>query len=94
VYIEHGNGTQTVYEHLKEIMVNPADDVLKGQNIAISGNTGTDKNGNPYPQHLHFELLLNVPDYDTAEALGNGAPIYNWPAGTTGYHVNPMLNIK
>jgi murein DD-endopeptidase MepM/ murein hydrolase activator NlpD len=88
IYINHGGGTQSVYEHLEEMRVAQGNTVTQGQIIAISGNSGTQADGRPYPYHLHFELLLNVPDSLTETRVGKEPP-FDWPAGTTGYHVNP-----
>ncbi len=51
IVIEHDNGTQTLYGHLSTLSVSVDDEVTKGQNIALSGNTG--KSTGP---HLHFEV--------------------------------------
>lgn len=52
ILIDHGDGIETKYGHLKKILVKKDDAVKKGQIIAKSGNTG--KSTGP---HLHFELL-------------------------------------
>ncbi|MBI6871675.1 M23 family metallopeptidase [Clostridium aciditolerans] len=52
ILIDHGNGIETKYGHLNEILVGKEDAVKKSQIIAKSGNTG--KSTGP---HLHFELL-------------------------------------
>lgn len=41
----------TIYAHCKEILVKEGDTIKKGQNIALSGNTG-----NTTGPHLHFEI--------------------------------------
>jgi murein DD-endopeptidase MepM/ murein hydrolase activator NlpD len=51
IVIEHPNGTQTLYGHLSQVLVNVGDSVSKGDNIAKSGNTG--RSTGP---HLHFEV--------------------------------------
>lgn len=54
VIIDHGNGYETRYYHLNSFSVNANDGVTAGQQIAVSGNSGT---GMPY--HLHFEVRHN-----------------------------------
>jgi murein DD-endopeptidase MepM/ murein hydrolase activator NlpD len=88
VYMDHGCGTQTVYEHLAKVYVSQGQVVAQGHVIALSGNSGRQKDGKPYPYHLHFELLMNVPDKET-NRYKSGEPPFGWPSGTTGYHVDP-----
>lgn len=49
--IDHGDGWQSVYGHLDRILVNCADDVIRGETVALMGSTG-----NSSGPHLHFEL--------------------------------------
>jgi murein DD-endopeptidase MepM/ murein hydrolase activator NlpD len=88
IYMDHGNGSRSVYEHLKEVDddLKQGNYVVQGRKIATSGNSGTPKNGT-YPPHLHFELMLGVPDGERDE-LGSSPP-YN-SDGITKYHVNPI----
>ncbi len=50
VKIRHSNGMETVYGHLKKILVKPNQIVRAGEAIALGGNTG--RSTGP---HLHFE---------------------------------------
>jgi len=54
VLIDHGNGFQTLYAHLKVFYVKVGDSVAKGQKIGEVGATG-----NATGPHLHFEILQN-----------------------------------
>ncbi|MBO8165110.1 MAG: peptidoglycan DD-metalloendopeptidase family protein [Brevibacillus sp.] len=54
VVIDHGNGIQTLYGHMKSISVKPGDVVAKGKVIGVMGSTG-----NSTGVHLHFEVRKN-----------------------------------
>ena len=51
IVIAHPNGTQTLYGHLSQLIVNEGDFVYQGQIIGATGNTG-----NSTGSHLHFEV--------------------------------------
>jgi hypothetical protein len=54
VAIDHGNGIQTVYNHLGSIWVSPGQYVGAGQGIAGVGCTGICTG-----PHVHFEVIVN-----------------------------------
>lgn len=66
VEIKHSNKFKTKYAHLKKIYVNIGDHVIRGQKIAIQGNTG-----NSTGDHLHFEILLNDKHIDPFDFIAH-----------------------
>ncbi|MBL8019256.1 MAG: peptidoglycan DD-metalloendopeptidase family protein [Leptospirales bacterium] len=54
IVIEHGSGLKTLYAHLSSVRVRRGQEVVAGQEIAISGNTGLTTG-----PHLHFEVIQN-----------------------------------
>jgi murein DD-endopeptidase MepM/ murein hydrolase activator NlpD len=55
VIIKHTNGMYSLYFHLKKYLVKVGDNVKRGEQIGISGNSGK-ANCQPLGYHLHFEL--------------------------------------
>jgi murein DD-endopeptidase MepM/ murein hydrolase activator NlpD len=51
VYVQHGDGTVTLYGHVNQFFVTPGQVVVAGQQIAEVGNRG--QSSGP---HLHFEV--------------------------------------
>jgi len=69
--ILHTNGQSTGYAHLQDVLVKEGDALTQGQQVAHSGNTGTETTG----PHLHFVLT------DTSFTPINPIPaIYSLPA--------------
>ncbi|ASQ91071.1 hypothetical protein CHL67_09215 [Prosthecochloris sp. GSB1] len=54
VVIDHGYGYATVYAHLSESLVSKGQRIVRGEVIALSGNTGISTG-----PHLHYEVLKN-----------------------------------
>ena len=55
VVIDHGYGYKTLYAHLfdKKFIVKKGQKVVRGEQIALSGNSG--KSSGP---HLHYEVIV------------------------------------
>ena len=53
VMIDHGDGYYTGFGHLSSFNVNAGDTVSRGQQIAVSGNTGISTG-----PHLHYEVYI------------------------------------
>ena len=54
IRINHGGGMVTVYAHNSKLQVKKGDKVYKGQQIALSGNSGSSTG-----PHLHFEVRID-----------------------------------
>lgn len=54
VLIDHGNGRQTLYGHLRKFIVREGDKIVRGQQLGEVGSTG--RSTGP---HLHFEIIEN-----------------------------------
>jgi murein DD-endopeptidase MepM/ murein hydrolase activator NlpD len=53
VIIDHGHDIKTLYGHLHKALVTQGQKVERGQQVALTGNTG--KSSGP---HLHYEILV------------------------------------
>ncbi len=51
IIIDHGNGYQTLYGHMSQLIATPGQTVAQGQQIGVMGSTG--RSTGP---HLHFEV--------------------------------------
>lgn len=54
IVIDHGNGYETVYAHLSDLLVRRGGKVHRGDVIGRTGNSGTS-----FAPHLHYEVLLD-----------------------------------
>jgi len=58
IVIDHGYGYETAYAHLGKCLVKEGDEVRRGQEIGLLGNTG-----NATAYHVHYEVRRNgVPE--------------------------------
>ncbi len=75
--IDHGNGYQTIYMHLKKKLVKKGDEVSCGDVIAKMGTTGCSTG-----QHLHFTVKINGKTDDPFNHVKKAN--YTCPAGSGG----------
>ena len=76
VFLDHGRGLCTTYNHLSRFLVAPGQVVERGEPIAISGYSGIDALvGFPWtPPHVHFNAWLNGAYVDPFTPLDSGEP--------------------
>lgn len=68
IIIRHGDGKETHYLHLSQILVKKGQRVKAGERIALSGNTSA---GNSTGPHLHFAFKHGAKFLDPAKVLKN-----------------------
>jgi murein DD-endopeptidase MepM/ murein hydrolase activator NlpD len=85
IRLRHSNGYDTIYAHLSEFLVSEGDRVAKGQQIGLSGSTGTAE------PHLHFEVQnsetgkdLRPSLFPTSGGSGGGSLLSGSGAGLSG----------
>lgn len=64
VMIDHGNGVVTQYSHLSKVTVRKGQKVARGQEVALSGNTGVSTG-----PHLDFKMFVNGTPVDPMKYL-------------------------
>ena len=65
VLVDHGNGWQTRYAHLKRIKVERGEKLTRGDVVGTVG-----RSGNASGPHLHYEILRNGTPVDPRPYLG------------------------
>lgn len=76
VFIDHGAGLVTTYNHLSRPLVTPGQRVKRGETIALSGYSGVDAVlFFPWtPPHVHFNTWLNGAYVDPFTPPGSNEP--------------------
>ncbi len=62
IVIDHGSNLVSKYMHLQRSLVKPGDKVKKGDDIALSGDSGK-----VTAPHLHFEIFKNAKPVDPSK---------------------------
>jgi murein DD-endopeptidase MepM/ murein hydrolase activator NlpD len=66
VLLDHGHGYRTLYGHCNEVLVEPGQQVKRGEVIARVGSTGLSKS-----PHLHYEVHVNGKPVDPINYYAN-----------------------
>ncbi len=96
VFVDHGDGLVTTYNHLARPLVAPGQRVRRGERIAISGYSGLDAlSGFPWtPPHVHFNVWLNGVYVDPFAPIGSGEVslwrTHNEPLPATGRELDEV----
>jgi murein DD-endopeptidase MepM/ murein hydrolase activator NlpD len=67
VSLEHGNGFQTRFAHCDRILVEPGQEVTRGETIATVGNSG-----HSTAPHVHYEILKDGTPYNPSQYILSG----------------------
>jgi murein DD-endopeptidase MepM/ murein hydrolase activator NlpD len=69
VYVDHENGMQTRYAHLSKLLVEVGDHIVRGEKIALSGETGMVTGA-----HLHYEVRIDGTAVNPRQYLPENLP--------------------
>ena len=86
IQIKHDNGVRTLYAHCDQLLVSVGERVVKGQRIALVGDTGRATG-----PHLHFEVIIDGAKVESLTYLPQDMLLnknYNW---STSANYNTML---
>lgn len=89
IKIDHGNGYQTLYAHMKSgLLVKNGDTVKAGQRLGYMSDSG-----NAYGAHLHFEVWQNGGRIDPTEYLNKDIIGKDINVGTN-YNIGDIVSIN
>lgn len=77
ICIDHGGGVFSKYAHLSERRVRVGDQIVQGQIIALSGNSG----GQKAPPHLHLDTIVNGTHVDPRDFMRTAARLVQLESG-------------
>jgi hypothetical protein len=69
VIVDHGNGLETCYAHLSQLLVVPGQEVRRNETIALTGTTG-----HTTGPHIHYEVRVAGTAVNPYRYLGTPAP--------------------
>ena len=69
VIVDHGNGLETCYAHLSQVLVVPGEEVRRNETIALTGTTG-----HTTGPHVHYEVRVAGTAVNPYRYLGMSAP--------------------
>lgn len=88
IKIDHGNGYQTLYAHMKNGLNYKTNQIIKkGDTLGYMGDSG-----NAYGAHLHFEVWKDTQRIDSQEFLNKDLPSTNEPI-TLKYSLGDIVEI-
>ncbi len=77
IVIDHGGGVFSKYAHLSERRVRAGAQIVQGQVIALSGNSGGQKS----PPHLHLDTIVNGTHVDPRDFMRTAARLVQLETG-------------
>lgn len=75
IIVDHGNGLETYYAHLSQLLVVAGQEVRRGEVIALSGETGRATG-----PHMHYEVRLAGTPVNPYKYLGRSQALARVPA--------------
>lgn len=78
ICLDHGGGVFSKYAHLSHRLVREGDSVVRGQVIALSGNSG----GQKPPPHLHLDVIVNGTHVSPKDFMRTAAQLLVLETGT------------
>jgi len=81
VIIDHGNGLETCYAHLSQLLVVPGEEVRRNEIVALTGTTG-----HTTGPHLHYEVRVAGTAVNPYRYLRAGSPKTQVAASTKSSH--------
>lgn len=69
VIVDHGNGLETYYAHLSQLLVVPGEEVRRNEIVALTGSTG-----HATGPHVHYEVRVAGTAVNPYRYLGTRAP--------------------